>query len=154
MDLLDRRLTSLMSAVLLSSCSAASDITAYEPLVGVVPVAVSLQTTHNIPLNGLPRLRITPIAHGVDAVWETGTMGCLIQSATAARAGTVIEITLERRGNPLADCAAVTIGERYAARVSGLDVGHFEVRFVDKFMDQPAHEIGRSVVIVSAYAPD
>jgi hypothetical protein len=144
-----RFLGSLVASALLSSCSVPSDLTGFEPLEGAVPVAVSLKTTYDIPLSALPRLQLSGIARGIDAVWEVAVFGCLTQSASASQAGAVVEIRLERAGNPLANCAPVSSGYRYAARVSGLAPGRYEVRFVDKFVDQLPNQIGRSSVLVS-----
>jgi hypothetical protein len=83
-------------------------------------------------------------------VWEVESASCLIASASAARAGTVIEIKLARGGNPLAICVAARAGYRYVARVAGLEQGRYEVRIVDALAGQPAYEVGRRSVVVGA----
>ena len=145
-----RVLGSLVAGVLLGACSAARDITSFEPLVGAAPVAVDLQRAADVPLSGLPRLNISATAGEVSAVWEVEGGSCIIASASASRAGSVIEIKLERGRNPLANCVAGRVGYRYIARVAGLEQGEYEVRVVDVFADQPAREVGRRSVVVGA----
>ncbi len=135
---------------LLSSCATTGEVTPFEPLVGGEPVAVSLVTTADIPLSGLPRLEISATAAEVNARWEVEGVSCLIAQATASRVGSVIEIQLHRGGNPLANCVAARVGYQYMARVTGLAQGRFEVRLVDVFADQPAVAIGRKSVVVGA----
>jgi hypothetical protein len=69
-------------------------------------------------------------------------------SATAARAGTVVEIRLQRDLNPLANCAPGRVGYRYAARVFALLPGRYDVRLVDAYVQRPATEVARSAVDV------
>jgi hypothetical protein len=141
-----RVLGSFVAGVLLSACSD----TIFEPLVGAVPVAVSLQSAADIPLSGLPRLTISATAGEVNALWEVESESCIIASASAARAGSVIEIKLERGGNPLASCVAGRVGYRYMARVRGLEQGQYEVRLVDVHVGQAPYEVGRRSVVVGA----
>ena len=145
-----RIVSSLVVGMLLSSCSAATDITGYEPLVGAEPTAVMLQTTTGIPVAGLPRLTISSTAAEVNVVWEVESGACLIVQATASRAGSILEIRLHRSGNPLALCVASMIGYRYSLRVPELGQGRYEVRFVETFGEQPPVEIGRQSVVVGA----
>jgi hypothetical protein len=144
-----RVLGSLVAGVLLGACSA-SDSTIFEPLVGAAPIAVSLQSGDDVPLSGLPRLTISATAAEVNVLWEVESGSCVIASASAARAGAVIEIKLERGGNPLANCVAARVGYRYLARVAGLEQGRYEVRVVDVFGGQPPYEVGRRSVVVGA----
>jgi hypothetical protein len=146
-----RTLASLVTCAVLASCSSASDITAFEPLVGGEPVASTLQQSI-APWRGTPLLEVSGIIGGVDAVW-LASGGCDTASATASRAGAVIEIKLERSvlNGP---CSAIAVGQRYAVRVSGLTPGRYEVRFVDVFAHQPPVEIGRSSIYVLQYGLD
>ena len=144
-----RPLGSLVIGALICSCSAASDITAYAPLVGADTIAVTLHTSADIPLTGLPRLQFAGLSGEVSVVWEVESGSCLIASATAARAGSVIEIRLERGGNPLADCIAARVGYRYELRVPTLTPRVYQVRLVDVFAQQSPIEVGRSAVVVN-----
>jgi hypothetical protein len=143
-----RLLGCFVAGMLLSACRAASDITAYAQLVAADTIAVTLGTT-GVPLSGLPRLQIVGQSGEVSVVWEVESPPCLIASATAARAGSVIEIRLQRGFNPLADCAAGNFGYRYSARVPALAPGQYEVRLVDVFAQQLPAEVGRSAVVVN-----
>jgi hypothetical protein len=145
-----RRLGPLFVGVLLSSCSAASDITAFEPLVDATPVAVSLTSAADVPLTGLPRLDISATAGEVSVTWEVESGSCVIAEASASRAGSVVEIQLHRGGNPGANCVAARMGYRYVARVVGLEQGKYEVRLMDVFATLPAVAIGRKSVVVGA----
>lgn len=148
-----RILACFVAGALLLSCSATSDITAFEPLVGADSLAVTLQRT-SATVSDMPTLQISGIMHGVDAVWQVTGGACDIASATAARAGSVIEIRLHRGGDPLANCVAMAVGYRYAARIVGLEPGRYEVRFVDEYAQRPPTEIGRSSVVVLQYGLD
>ncbi|MEO5815908.1 MAG: hypothetical protein ABIT20_11580 [Gemmatimonadaceae bacterium] len=145
-----RPLASLFIGVLLSSCSAASDITAFEPLVNAAPVAVSLQSAADIPLSGLPRLNFSATAAEVNVLWEVESRSCIIAEASASRAGNVVEIQLHRGGDPAANCVVARVGYRYAMRVAGLEQGRYEVRLVDVFAAQPVVAVGRDSVVVGA----
>lgn len=143
-------LGSFVAGALLCSCTAASDIAAFEPLAGGAPVAVSLLSSTGLPLSGLPRLNISATAAEVNVIWEVESASCVIAHASAARGGNVVEIQLHRGGDPVASCVAARVGYRYVARVAGLEQGRYEVRLVDVFADLPAHEIGRRSVVVGA----
>jgi hypothetical protein len=143
-----RHLASLAAGVLLCACDAGTS--SVEPLVGATPIAVGLSTTTSTTSTDLPRFQLFALAGEVHVHWDVESGACLIAQATGAQAGSVIQVRIDRSGNPLANCANVRVGYHYVARIASLIPGRYEVRLIDAVLGLTAYEAGRGTIVVPA----
>ena len=144
-----RHLSIAVSVSLVAAACHDNAPTAANPLPGGVPLTVDLQTVRNVPTSGLPRLTLRGGAGSIVAQWEVVEGLCMLASATAERAGSVVMIWIDRYGNPVANCTPAVVGSDYIATVTGLSAGVYQVEVVDQLGDGPGRRVGRATLAVA-----
>ena len=104
------RTLGLSAVVLVCACDAKVS-TVVEPLENATPLTVSLQTAYPSP-PVKPSLSVLAAPSAILVSWELMSAPCLIATASAAQSGSVVEIQIQRSGDPLANCACILLQAR------------------------------------------
>jgi len=93
-------------------------------------------------------MSVSPVPGAIEVVWDVEIGPCMLASATAKRAGSIVQIEIEQHGNPLANCVAGRYAYRHVARATGIVPGTYQLRLIDVRIGVPAVHVGRGTVAV------
>ena len=120
----------------------------FEPLIDARAIPTTLLSTTVEPARGRSDLRVEGVSGGVVVTWALDADPCLLATARGEQKGQVIQIVVERAGNPAALCAPAAVQYRYVIRAVTTTRGRYEVRVADARLGWPTRELTRTPVVL------